>query len=118
MPALPGDLLWIPDRKEKGTVGDEIAPRSYEVETPSSTRRNRRDIIRLPAEDISPGRPESHDFDSNETMSDDRSRLRESGGGFPSPPTHSLWWSSRVTYMLQSMCSLSTWKKRMYWVPN
>ena len=98
-PALPGDLVWIPDRREQGTVGDEIAPRSYKVETPSGTyRRNRRDIIRLPAEDISPGRSESHDSDSDETMSDDRSQSGESGGGLPSPPTHSLRRSSRVTY--------------------
>ena len=34
-PALPGDLVWIPDRREQGTVLDEIAPRLYEVDTPS-----------------------------------------------------------------------------------
>ena len=99
LPALSGDLVWIPDRREQGTIGDEIAPRSYKVETPSGTyRRNRRDIIRLPAEDISPGRPESHDSDSDETMSDDRSQSGESGRGLPSPLTHSLRQSSRVTY--------------------
>ena len=32
---LLGDLVWIPDRREQGTVGGEIAPWSYEVETPS-----------------------------------------------------------------------------------
>ena len=99
LPALPGDLVWVPDRREQGTVGGEIAPRSYEVETPSSTfRRNRRDIIHLPAEDISPTRLESHDSDSDETTSEDGSQSGESGGGLPSPLTHSLRWSSRVTY--------------------
>ena len=53
LPALPGDLVWIPDRREQGTVGDEMTPQSYIVETPSSTfRRNRGDIIHLPTEDI------------------------------------------------------------------
>ena len=37
LPALTVDLVWIPDRREQGTVGDEVAPWSYEVETPSST---------------------------------------------------------------------------------
>ena len=74
LPALPGDLIWIPDRREQGTVGDEIAPWPYEVETPSSTfRRNRRDIIHLLAEDISPTTPESHKSDS-ETTSDSQSQ--------------------------------------------
>ena len=60
-PTLPGDLVCLPDMREQVIVGDEIAPRSYEVETSSSTfRRNRRDIIRLPSEDISPTRPKSH----------------------------------------------------------
>ena len=35
--ALPGDLVWVPDRREQGTVGDETVPRSYEMETPSGT---------------------------------------------------------------------------------
>ena len=80
----------IPDRREQGTVGDEIAPRSYEVDTPISTfRRNRRDIFHLPTEDISPERPESHEYDS-ETTSDDKSHSGESGGRLLSPSTHSL----------------------------
>ena len=89
--ALLGDLVWIPDRREQGTVGNEIAPQSYEVETPSGVfRRNRRDIIHLPTEDVSPTRPESHDSDSDETTSEDRSQSGESGGGLSSPLTHSL----------------------------
>ena len=44
---LPGDLVWVSDRREQGTVGDEIAPRC-EVETPFGTfRRNRRDRFHL-----------------------------------------------------------------------
>ena len=40
-PAISGDLVRISDRREQGTVGDEIAPRSYKVATPSGTyRRN------------------------------------------------------------------------------
>ena len=48
LPALPGDLVWVSDGREQGTVGDEIAPRSYEVETSSDTfRRKKRDTIHL-----------------------------------------------------------------------
>ena len=69
-PALPGDLVWIPDRRGQGIVGDEIAPRSYEVKTSSGKfRRSRRDIICFPAEGISPGRPAGHNFDSDEATS-------------------------------------------------
>ena len=61
-PTLTGDLVWIPDRRKHGTIRGEVTPRSYEVETPIGMfRRNRRDIIRLPAENISPTRPKSHD---------------------------------------------------------
>lgn len=50
LPALlPGDTVWMSDRKEKANVGEEVAPRSYEVETSSgSYRRNRKDLISLP----------------------------------------------------------------------
>ena len=34
-PALPRDLVWIPDWREQWIVGNEIAPRSYKVETPA-----------------------------------------------------------------------------------
>ena len=87
-----------PDRREQGTIGDEIAPWSYKVETPSSTfRKNRRNIIRLPVEDILPTRPGSHDSDSDKITSDDKSQSGESGGGLPSPP-HSFRQNSRVMY--------------------
>ena len=99
LPALTGDPVWIPDRREQGTVVDEIAPRSYEVETLSSAfRRDRRDIIHLPTEDISPTRLESHNPDSDETTSEDESQSGESGGGLPSTPTLSLRRSSCVPY--------------------
>ena len=95
-PALPRDLVWIPDSTEQRTVRDEITPRSYEVETPSCTfRRNRRDIIHLLVEDILPQRPESHDYESKEMTSEDRT---QSGGGFLSPLTHCRRWSSHVMY--------------------
>lgn len=50
-PTLPGDVVWLPDRGEQGTVvGAQASPRSYQVVTPSgSYRRNRRDIIPLPS---------------------------------------------------------------------
>ena len=59
-------------------------------------RRNRKDtcIIHFNAEDISSTTPVSHESDS-EKPSDDQS---QSGGGLPSPPTHSLQRSSHELY--------------------
>ena len=52
-PVLAGDLVWLPDRREQGIIGGEIALCSYQVKTPSRTfRRNRRGIIRLPVEEV------------------------------------------------------------------
>ena len=62
-PALPGDLAWVRDRRERGTVGNQVSPRSYRVKTPSgSFRRNRRDIITpLPEENDAKRTPERSD---------------------------------------------------------
>ena len=47
-PALPGDMVWVLDRRETGTVGNQVSPRSYRVKTPcGSFRRNKRDITPL-----------------------------------------------------------------------
>ena len=35
LPVLtPGDMVWVPDRQEGGTIEDQVGPRSYQVETP------------------------------------------------------------------------------------
>ena len=48
-PLKPGDRVWIPQRQREGEVQEEVAPRSYTVESGGDTiRRNRRDLIRLP----------------------------------------------------------------------
>ena len=48
----PGDQVWIPDHKTNGTVVKLVAPRSYQVSTPTGLlRRNRRHLI------LSPGEP-------------------------------------------------------------
>lgn len=45
----PGDLVWVSDRQEAGAVGEQVGPRSYNIETPSgSFRRNRSNLITLP----------------------------------------------------------------------
>ena len=69
---LSGDLVWIPDRREHGTLGDEIASQSYEVETTIGTVEEGYNFF--PAEDILTGRPESHDTDLDEMTFGDRSR--------------------------------------------
>lgn len=82
-PAMQGDLVWIPDRREEGTVGDQVGPRSYQVDTPSGTfRRNRRDLIPIPRKEAPPGGPESqstetdavNDSSTQETSTPRRSR--------------------------------------------
>lgn len=48
-PLDPGTLVWMPDRESEGIVTEEIAPRSYTVETQEGTyRRNRRNLIETP----------------------------------------------------------------------
>ena len=49
-----GVTVWVSDRKEKGVVvRKDSAPRSYHVQTPSTTvRRNRQQIVRLPEPEI------------------------------------------------------------------
>ena len=45
----PGDLVWVSDRQETGAVGEQVGPRSYDIETPSGLFRwNRRNLITLP----------------------------------------------------------------------
>ena len=49
-PLSPGDLVWLPSQEKEAVVGEEVAPRSYQVITPNGfeTRRNRQDLIPLP----------------------------------------------------------------------
>ncbi|EDO39892.1 predicted protein [Nematostella vectensis] len=52
-PLQCGDEVWIPDRKQKGTViGKTNEPRSYQLSTPKhNIRRNRRQLNMLPKPD-------------------------------------------------------------------
>ena len=78
-------------------------------------------VINLFAEDISPEGPESHDSDSDETTSEDKSQSGESEGGLPSPPTHPFWWGSRFTYQPDQYYLCACWalrKRGKWWVPN
>ena len=47
LPCLrPGEMVWIPERRELGKVIAESSPRSYTISTPTQTvRRNRRHLI-------------------------------------------------------------------------
>lgn len=58
-PLQCGDKVWIPDRKEEGTVVDETGqPRSYMLSTPTSAiRRNRRHVNQLPQPSSDPETP-------------------------------------------------------------
>ena len=50
MPSLQtGQLIWLPHSNTEAHVEEQVAPRSYSVNTPQGQiRRNRRDIIKLP----------------------------------------------------------------------
>ena len=45
-----GDVVWVPDHETQAVVGEQVAPRSYEIVTSNgtTTRRNRQDLISLP----------------------------------------------------------------------
>lgn len=60
-PLQSGDRVWLPDREEEAEVTTEVATRSYGLNTPTgTTRRNRRDLIRVPVElPSSPNQPAS-----------------------------------------------------------
>ena len=65
-PLAPGDLVWIPQNQTEGTVLREVAPRSYQVTTPSGIlRRNRQQLRLLPS---SPNL--SHEEDSTHQQDD------------------------------------------------
>ena len=45
---MPGDLIWMPDRKTEAVVEEEVAPCSYNVSSSGGTlRRNHRNLVRL-----------------------------------------------------------------------
>ena len=55
---LPGDTVWMSDRREHGIIGSQVGPRSYDVTTPTgSFRRNRRNLINIPQPRGSSGTP-------------------------------------------------------------
>ena len=50
-PVLSGDFSMGTDKRERGIIGDQASPRSYQVDTLSGNfRRNRRDIIPFSSE--------------------------------------------------------------------
>ena len=67
------------DKNERGTVRDQVGPRSHRVETPTGEfRRNRRDIIPIPREEVLSGGSESQDTEEdtvvNKALSPRRSK--------------------------------------------
>jgi transposase InsO family protein len=44
-----GEVVWLPRQETEAVVGDQVAPRSYELVTSNNTmtRRNRRDLVQL-----------------------------------------------------------------------
>ena len=59
---LPGDNVWLSDRREEGRVEEQVGTRSYEVESNGTLyRRNRRDLISVPSSSDSISVPSSSD---------------------------------------------------------
>ena len=66
LPVVQGDLVWIPDRSERGTVRDLAGPQSHQEDTPSGKfRRTSKDIISIPKEEVSSGGSESQDTEAD-----------------------------------------------------
>lgn len=71
-PLAAGEEVWMPSHNCEATVGNEVAPRSYEVTTPSGAtiRRNRRDLTAMPEQTRSPERPPSSDMTEHDSSDD------------------------------------------------
>ena len=67
-PVLQGDLAWIPDRSDRGTVKDQAGPQSYQVDTPSGNFR--RNVISIPEKEIPSGGSESQDTEADMVAND------------------------------------------------
>ena len=75
-----GQLVWLPNSETEAHVEEQVAPRSYTVNTPQGqVRRNRRDLIELPLSTASPDESspvmETSDSNSDTTL---RRSTRES----------------------------------------
>jgi len=76
---LPGECVWLPDKKVEGTVVDIAGPpRSYTVETPKGQlRRNRRHLNRL---------PETHNADTSTVLNSSSPDVRTAECPEPTVP--------------------------------
>ena len=71
-PLLPGDKVWLQQRECEGEISDEVAPRSYTVESEDGTvRRNRRDLIRLPNTELQELNEASEELPANQENESD-----------------------------------------------
>ena len=93
-PLRPGDSVWVPDRGAEAEVREEVAPRSYEVESEDgSFRRNRQDIVRLPS-----GANERHGLEKETEASKYKFTVLDIPATDPTaPPPENLRRSSRNT---------------------
>ena len=84
---MPGDVVWLPDRQTEGVVQDEVAPQSFQVVSPDgSYRRNRQDIIQLPASQAGNSSDESESSESVPTAQLNQSSEPRRSSRVPRPP--------------------------------
>ena len=83
-----GDKVWIPDRKESGTIEKKLnMPRSYIVETPTGTvRRNRRHLIEIPTKSSHGKQQETTQPTADAERSENNTGYYTRSGRFSVPP--------------------------------
>ena len=83
----PKDKVWIPDRKESGTIENKLnMPRSYIVETPTGmVRRNRRHLIEVPTNNCH-GKQETIESTADTERSDNNTGYYTRSGRLSVPP--------------------------------
>ena len=91
----PGDEVWIYDQGVSGEVTNERGPRSYQVQTSTGVvRRNRRDLNRLPSQDVHSSGDETPPITQFSTSGDTSSQLRRNLRQSKPPDRYGVWLNS------------------------
>ena len=95
----PGDIVWLPDNKQEGTVMEKTNTRSYTVRVQDGTiRRNQRDLVALPdtsveeensqESELPPQPQEESAGDTTSQTPQSENRLKTRSGRISQPPMH------------------------------
>ena len=80
-----GDIVWVPDCATEAVVGEQVAPRSYELVTGrgTATRRNRQDLIKMPGNDLETDQQGNRASPENVTLPEAGAQRRSSRESHP-----------------------------------